>query len=169
VLIDKYLGGSHQGNIRQKYQHYYQDDALDAILQADGLIPVSVGGSNKKKKDLLKPKLCPNCEESNTPDTKFCIKCKYVLNYDAYNETVQEAEQNKKQFEEIKAKVESIESKYGRLIESWERIAKVYSDPKVIEDIKNIDASSNYGKAVDKIVGAHFVRIAREVNEGRGR
>jgi hypothetical protein len=82
---------------------------------------------------------------------------------------VQEAEQNKKQFEEIKAKVESIESKYGRLIESWERIAKVYSDPKVIEDIKNIDASSNYGKAVDKIVGAHFVRIAREVNEGRGR
>jgi hypothetical protein len=45
----------------------------------------------------------------------------------------------------------------------------VYSDPKVIEDSKNIDASSNYGKAIDKIVGAHFVRIAREVNEGRER
>jgi hypothetical protein len=104
VLIDQYLGWSHTGNTRQKYQHYYQDDALDAILQADGLIPTTT--TTKQRKDLLKPKICPNCDESNTPDTKFCVKCKYVLSYDAYNEVTEEAEQTKRELAELKAKQE---------------------------------------------------------------
>ncbi len=106
VLIDKYMGWSHQGNTRLKYQHYYSDDGLDAVLQADGLVPAAgaVAAAAKRKRDLLKPKVCPNCEESNTPDTKFCVKCKYVLSYDAYNETVKEGEQTKRDLEELKAK-----------------------------------------------------------------
>jgi integrase/recombinase XerD len=121
VLIDKYLGWSHQGNTRQKYQHYYADDAFDAILQADGLI--LMGTTKKKKKDLLKPKQCPNCDETNIPDTKFCIKCRYVLSYDAYNETIEEkertareAEENKKELEEMKRKVEGIDLAVRALI-----------------------------------------------------
>jgi integrase len=42
VLIDQYMGWSHAGNTRQKYQHYYNDDSFDAMLtQMDGLTPPS--------------------------------------------------------------------------------------------------------------------------------
>jgi hypothetical protein len=39
--------------------------------------------------DILKPKQCPNCSESNIPNSKFCAKCRMVLTYDAYNETLE--------------------------------------------------------------------------------
>lgn len=90
VIIDQYMGWSHRGNTRHKYQH--ADDSFDAILQADGLLTPMGSGLKKNKKDLLKPKPCPNCDEPNTPETKFCIKCRYVLSYGAYNEAIEEKE-----------------------------------------------------------------------------
>lgn len=39
------------------------------------------------------PKLCPNCNESNKHDSKFCIKCRMVLTYDSYNEVRNEDKQ----------------------------------------------------------------------------
>jgi predicted amidophosphoribosyltransferase len=38
----------------------------------------------------LQSKLCPNCGEPNKPDSKFCAKCRMVLTYDAYNETLED-------------------------------------------------------------------------------
>lgn len=63
------------------------------------------------KKDLLKPKPCPNCDEPNTPETKFCIKCRYVLSYDAYNETIEEKEKAAKEAEETKKRLEELAAK----------------------------------------------------------
>jgi integrase len=107
VLIDQYMGWSHAGNTRQKYQHYLGDDSFDAMLTVmDGLIPATTGHDRKK---ILKPRLCPNCEESNTPESKFCVKCKFVLSFDAYNEVTEEAEKRTKELEEMKARLKSFE------------------------------------------------------------
>lgn len=104
VLIDQYMGWSHAGNTRQKYQHYYSDDSFDAMLtMMDGLTPVS-SVTNSGKKDLLRPRQCPNCGETNTPESKFCSKCKFVLTFDAFNETVHNAENTKKELDQIKTK-----------------------------------------------------------------
>ena len=35
---------------------------------------------------------CPNCSELNKIDSKFCVKCRMVLSYDSYLETVKEKE-----------------------------------------------------------------------------
>lgn len=102
VLINKYMGWSQTGNTRLKYQHYFADDAVNAMLTVvDGLMPATI--SPGKKKGLLKPKPCPNCAESNKPESKFCVKCKFVLSFDAFNETVEEADKIKKELAEIKA------------------------------------------------------------------
>jgi hypothetical protein len=99
VLIDQYMGWSHAGNTRQKYQHYYNDDSFDAMLtMMDGLKPSAVRAGGKS---ILKPKLCPNCSETNKPESKFCIKCKFVLSYDGYNEAMRESEDIKKRVEEL--------------------------------------------------------------------
>jgi hypothetical protein len=86
--INNYFGWSQKGNTRLKYQHYFADDTIDAVLTVmDGLpLPIQLG--QNKKKDLLKPKQCPDFAETNTHESKFCVKCKFVLSFDMYNETV---------------------------------------------------------------------------------
>jgi integrase/recombinase XerD len=102
VLIDQYMGWSHAGNTRQKYQHYYNDDSFDAMLTVmDGLAPPSTLG-NSGKKGLLRPKQCPNCNEINTPESKFCAKCKFVLSFDAFNEAIKSADEKEKELEQMR-------------------------------------------------------------------
>lgn len=103
VLVDQYMGWSHKGNTRLKYQHYFADDGIEAMLLADGLpIAATTGGPGASRKGLLKPKQCPDCGESNKPDSKWCVKCKFVLSFDGYNEVTKEAEETKKELEQMR-------------------------------------------------------------------
>jgi hypothetical protein len=124
VLIDQYMGWSHAGNTRQKYQHYYNDDSFDAMLtMMDGLKPLAPA----KGKLILKPRLCPNCQESNTPESRFCSKCKFVLSFDAYNETITDAERAK---EEQQRKLQEMEKKLNFMYEALQAT-------KILKDIDN--------------------------------
>jgi hypothetical protein len=125
VLIDQYMGWSHAGNTRQKYQHYYSDDGIDAMLLADG-IPVSSSTSFLgATKGLLKPKICPNCEESNKPDSKFCVRCKFALSFDLFNEAIEEKAKAEGETEEIKKKIERMQDVLDkRMKEQAEKEAK---------------------------------------------
>jgi integrase len=110
ILINNYFGWSQTGTTRLKYQHYFADDTIDAMLTVmDGLALPSQNEQNKKKmKDLLKPIQCPHCSETNTPESKFCVKCKFVLSFDLYNESINEAEQTKKELADLKAKQQEV-------------------------------------------------------------
>jgi len=120
VLINEYMGWSQKGNTRLRYQHYYDNDSVEAMLVADGLIlPGSVVGG-KNKRDLLKPKQCPNCDESNKPEAKFCVKCKFVLSFDAYNERIEEADHFRKSLEEMQNRQTAFELVLKKLIASEE-------------------------------------------------
>jgi hypothetical protein len=113
ILINNYFGWSQTGNTRLKYQHYFADDTIDAMLTVmDGLpLPSQTEQNKKKMKDLLKPITCPHCAETNTPESKFCVKCKFVLSFDLYNESINEAEQTKKELAELKAKQQEVITK----------------------------------------------------------
>jgi integrase/recombinase XerD len=97
-LVNSYFGWSQKGNTRLKYQHYFSDDTIDAVLTVmDGIVmPAQNNKNNNNNKNLLKPKQCPNCSETNKPQAKFCVKCKFVLSFDAFNEATKEAEETKK-------------------------------------------------------------------------
>lgn len=121
VLIDQYMGWSHSGNTRQKYQHYFTDDAFDAMLVIDGLVTPNSKG---KAKNLLKPRICPNCDETNKPEGRFCAKCKFVLSFDAFNESLQEkekalkdAEQQKQELQEVNAKFDIMMANFASVME----------------------------------------------------
>ena len=43
--------------------------------------------------NALLTKQCPNCLEPNKSSSRFCVKCKMVLKYDAYIETIEQKEQ----------------------------------------------------------------------------
>ena len=66
-----------------KYLHYYGNESNESILEAYGIVT-----KEQNLAGVLNPKQCPNCSEPNKPDSKFCAKCRMVLTYDAYNETI---------------------------------------------------------------------------------
>ena len=86
-----------------KYLHYFGNESSESILEEYGIIP-----KEKQQRDVLKPKQCPNCgdESTNKPDAKFCVKCRMVLTYDAYNETIEEKQQKESELQKLKEKQE---------------------------------------------------------------
>ncbi|PWU82134.1 MAG: hypothetical protein DLM72_03490 [Candidatus Nitrosopolaris wilkensis] len=98
--LRQFAGWSPGSNMHLKYLHYFGNESNDSILEAYGII-----SKDKQISEDLRPKQCPNCSEPNKPDSKFCAKCRMVLTYDAYNETLE------KQLEE-ESEVKRLQDKY---------------------------------------------------------
>lgn len=76
----------------QVYIHL-QDESSEIILEKYGI----VNSKNKKaESNLLKSTYCPNCNEPNKSESKFCIRCKMILSYTAYENTIEEQDGKRK-------------------------------------------------------------------------
>lgn len=85
-----------------KYLHYFGNESSESLLEAYGIVT-----TNQQLSDILRPKLCPNCNESaNKPDAKFCTKCRMVITYDAYNETLEKQQEKEAEIKALKEKYE---------------------------------------------------------------
>jgi integrase len=84
-VLRQHAGWSGRSQMHLKYLHYFGNESSESLLEAYGILP-----KDQQLGDALKPKQCPNCMEPNRPDSKFCSKCRMVLSYDAYNETLEE-------------------------------------------------------------------------------
>jgi integrase/recombinase XerD len=98
-VLRQHAGWSISSKMPQKYLHYYGNESNESLLEAYGLVDHGI------QIDQLRPKQCPNCNEPNKHNSKFCAKCRMVMSYDAWN-VVQE-EQKKKESE-----VQSLKEKY---------------------------------------------------------
>jgi hypothetical protein len=99
VLRD-HAGWSMTSKIPQVYIHYFGTESSTSLLKAYGI--------EKEDNQCLitkAPKSCPNCNESNKPESPFCIKCKMVLSYDSYNEARGE---DKHKIEKLEVDMESL-------------------------------------------------------------
>jgi predicted amidophosphoribosyltransferase len=97
------------------YLHYYGNESSESLLEAYGITP-----KGQHNIDQLKPKQCPNCNEPNKPDSKFCMKCRMILTYDAYNETVTMNQKYEQQMEEMRRKME----RYDKLEQQFTELNK---------------------------------------------
>ena len=83
-VLRQYAGWSVSSQMPQKYIHYFGNESSESLLEAYGIVT-----KDQRPSEVLKPKQCPNCSEPNKPDSKFCAKCRMVLTYDAYSETIE--------------------------------------------------------------------------------
>jgi predicted nucleic acid-binding Zn ribbon protein len=90
--LRQFAGWSPGSNMHLKYVQYFGNESTDSILEAYGVI-----SKDKQLSDALRPKECPNCGESNKPDSRFCAKCRIILTYDAYHETIEQKQEKDKQ------------------------------------------------------------------------
>lgn len=117
--LRQFAGWSPGSNMHLKYLHYFGNESNDSILEAYGII-----SKDKHLSEALRPKQCPNCNEPNKPDSKFCAKCRMVLTYDAYSETLESEKQKEdklsimeKQFNSMQSQMQSLVSTLSKLTE----------------------------------------------------
>jgi hypothetical protein len=100
-VLRQHAGWSGRSQMHLKYLHYFGNESSESLLEAYGIIP-----KDRQKADILKPKQCPNCNEPNKPNSKFCAKCRMVLTYDAYNETLEKQQEKESEVILLKEKYE---------------------------------------------------------------
>ena len=95
-ILRQHTGWSSRSQMHLKYVHYFGNESSESILQEYGILP-----KDNQEADVLRPKQCPNCQEPNRPDQKFCTKCKLVLTIEAFQDTLEEQKKKDKQIEEL--------------------------------------------------------------------
>jgi integrase len=103
VLRD-HAGWSMTSKMPQVYIHYFGTESSTSLLKAYG---IEKDDNNLSQLITNLPKSCPNCGESNKKDSRFCMKCKMVLTYDAYSETLEEQQQKDEQIKRLEEKYEN--------------------------------------------------------------
>jgi integrase/recombinase XerD len=109
--LRQHAGWTTNSNVPQRYINLFGNEASESLLQAYGIIT-----KDQKDLNILKPKQCPNCNEPNKPDSKFCANCKMVLTYDAYNETLQEQKEKEDKLLQMEEKFDAMQSMLEKLI-----------------------------------------------------
>ena len=94
-------GWSPRSQMHLKYIHYFGNEASDSLLEAYGLVT-----KQQEQSKIMEYKQCPNCNDPNKPDSKFCSSCRMVLTYDAYNETIEEKQQKESELQKLREKQE---------------------------------------------------------------
>ncbi len=103
--LNQLAGWTPNSNMAQKYIHYFGNESSESLLEAYGIVR-----KNNIPIDTLNPKICPNCNEGNTQDAKFCSKCKMLMSFDGYQEVLQEQQEKDKDLQSVKERMASIEN-----------------------------------------------------------
>jgi hypothetical protein len=108
-VLRQHAGWSGNSQMHLKYVHYFGNESSESLLEAYGIIPKG------QQLDQLKPKQCPNCSEPNKPDSKFCARCRMVLTYDAYNETLQGQKEKEDRLSTLENQMKSLVNVLGNV------------------------------------------------------
>ena len=143
--LRQHAGWSQTSNMHQKYIHYYGNESNESILEAYGLISKS-----KQDIDRLKPRTCPNCNEHNKIDSKFCAKCRMVLSYDPYTQVIEENESEKDEMTKLKNQVNNNEESSRILVSTLKDVLDLL---KLRVDNDNTGSGTKkYHEQVDQIL-----------------
>jgi predicted amidophosphoribosyltransferase len=96
----------------QIYLHFFGNESSESLLEAYGVVT-----KNQQQSHTLRPKQCPNCNEPNKPDSRFCAKCRLVLSYDAYNETLEEQKEKDDRLVMLEERMNKQQSMLEKLVE----------------------------------------------------
>jgi integrase/recombinase XerD len=111
-VLRQHAGWAPGSNMHLKYLHYFGNESSGSLLEAYGLVDHSI------QIDQLRPRQCPNCNEGNKPDSKFCAKCRMVLSYDSYEETLENQKKKEDRLTTIENQFNTMQSQIQSLLSS---------------------------------------------------
>jgi predicted ribosome quality control (RQC) complex YloA/Tae2 family protein len=110
-VLRQHAGWSPRSQMHLRYLHYFGNESCESILEAYGIVTKDQEHSN-----ALRPKQCPNCNEPNKPDSKFCAKCRMVLTYDAFSETLESEKQKEDKLTVMEQRFNNMQSMLEKLV-----------------------------------------------------
>lgn len=110
--LRQFAGWAISSNMPQKYIHYFGNEASESLLEAYGIVI-----KDQKLSDALRPTQCPNCSEPNKPDSRFCAKCRMVLTYDAYSETVEDMQTKDNEVKNLKEQMATMQAAQKEILD----------------------------------------------------
>jgi integrase len=111
--LNQHAGWTPNSGMAQKYIHYFGNESSESLLEAYCIVT-----KNNIPIDTLNPKICPNCNEGNTQDAKWCNKCKMIMSYEGYQEALESQKQKEDEITELKNRQERFELLIQSLIDS---------------------------------------------------
>jgi len=113
AVLRSHAGWTMSSKMPQIYIHL-SNESSNILLQQRGIIR-----RENKEISSLQSKQCPNCLEPNKPDgnSKFCIKCKMVLTYGSYNETLEEKGKQENRINQLELEIQQIKQGQQELLE----------------------------------------------------
>ena len=121
AVLRTHAGWTMSSKMPQVYIHYLGNESVNSLLEIKGII-----SKDNKESNLLKSIYCPNCNEPNKPDSRFCLKCKMILSYTAYENTIEERQRKEKELYEFKQKHEiDIKKLEERLEKRFQQIISI--------------------------------------------
>ena len=139
-VLRQHAGWSGRSQMHLKYIHYFGNESSESILEAYGIVT-----KDKEKPALLKPKQCPNCNEPNKPNSRFCGKCRMVLTYDAY-ETLESQKEKESEVQVLKENSSIWGSSIKIYIKAIGCRLKATSEEKIIVTLKVLQKLSFSGE-----------------------
>jgi hypothetical protein len=109
--LNQHAGWSPNSGMAQKYIHYFGNESSESLLEAYGIVT-----KNNIPINTLNPKICPNCNEGNTQDAKFCSKCKMIMSFDGYQEALESQKQKEDELSTMKQQFNTMQSQLQALI-----------------------------------------------------
>lgn len=131
-ILRQHAGWSPRSNMHLKYLHYFGNESSESLLQEYGILP-----KDNQELDLLRPKQCPNCNEPNRPDQKFCAKCRMVLTYDAYSETLESEKKKQDRLENMETRLNSMQSMVEKLVLTVTKTADQVQQTELVKSMCN--------------------------------
>jgi hypothetical protein len=136
ATLRDHAGWSTNSKMPSVYLHYFGTESCNSLLETSGIIKKEGYGSLG-----LTSIQCPGCKEPNKPESRFCAKCKMVLTYNAYNETL---ENEQKRESEIKNLTEKYEQDMKSVREQMNQIMMmVQRNPKLVNVKPEVLAAKN--------------------------
>ena len=109
--LRQHAGWSINSKMPQKYIHYFGNESSDSLLEAYGLVT-----RDQELAKTLHYKQCPSCNEPNKSENRFCAKCKMVMTYDAYNETIEKEKQRELEVQNLKEDMISMREQMNQIM-----------------------------------------------------
>ena len=110
-ILSQHAGWSVNSNMAQKYIHYFGNESSESLLEAYGIVT-----KNNIPINTLNPKICPNCNEGNTVDAKFCSKCKMIMSFEGYQQALESQKEKEDKLTVMEKQFNTMQSQLQTLI-----------------------------------------------------
>lgn len=124
-VLKQHAGWKQNSNMPAKYLHYFSNQSNNALLEAYGILPEN---SNNGLSICVTVKPCPQCKEPNTPDARFCAKCRMVLKYDGYKEAKEKEDEKEQGIKALQNQSKALENQMNQMHETIQDIKQTHNE-----------------------------------------